>query len=179
MKSIHLSKIIGRNFKTLRLKAGLTSKGIAFALKISISYVLMIERGGANLSQEKLESICNFFDIPVSLFVSEKLPKLDLSRKKGLISSFYIQNKHNHDFFIERKKEYKVATFLKDVLLSDGIFNEERSVKEIITYSKGKFARVLKSQEVSRELRRLYEKGVLARRKKYESSTSYLYRKLE
>lgn len=170
-----MSKIVGDNVKDLKNQAGLTLDGLTFALSISISYVLMIERGAANISAKLAKTIADFFDIEVSKLYTKKRIVLKNPLKIPTIAKFYKENDMNAKFFVERRAEYSVAAFLRNVLLYDPIIKEGRTVAELIEYSADKYQRELKSQELSRELRRLYIKEVLNREDKFKNGSVFLY----
>src|SRR5690606_26249370 len=160
-KNDDLSIIVGRNIKGLRKQAGLTIEGLTFALSISISYTLMIERGAANISAKLAKKIADFFDIEVARLYMNKVIKLKFPLKIQAIATFYVENVQNPKFFIDRRSEYSVANFLRNVLLEDLFMTEGHTVGELVKYSEEKYKRNLDSQETSRELRRLFQKGVL------------------
>jgi transcriptional regulator with XRE-family HTH domain len=171
----NVSKTVGKNVKDLKEQAGLTIDGLTFALSISISYTLMIERGAANISTKLAKEIANFFAIEISKLYSEKPIKLKDPLKIPTIAKFYKENEKNAKFFTQRRAEYSVAAFLRNVLLYDPFMKDGRTVSDIIKYSDTQYQRNLESQEVSRELRRLYLKDVLERKDKFENGSVYLY----
>lgn len=172
----NLSLIFGKNVKHLRLQTGLTIEGLTFALSISISYTLMIERGTANVSSSLAKRIANFFDVEVAQLYTDKTINLKSPLKISSIEKFYQENEQNAKFFIQRRAEYSVASFLRNVLLADSVILEGHTVSELIEYSHKKYKRELNSQELSRELRRLYKKGVLDREDKFDNGSVYLYK---
>lgn len=176
LKNDNLSIIVGENVKDLRIQADLTIEGLTFALSISISYMLMIERGAANISTKLAKKIANLFDIDVAQLYSVKRIRLRTPFKIPSIEQFHKENKNNPKFFISRRPEYSVANFLRNVLLTDEIILENHNVGELKEFSKEKYQRDLNSQELSRELRRLYLKGVLERDDKFDNGSVYLYR---
>ncbi|SEO12193.1 hypothetical protein SAMN05216436_1357 [bacterium A37T11] len=92
------------------------------------------------------------------------------------VEKFYKENNKNAKFFVHRRNEYSVARFLRNVLLSDDAMSDGGTVSELIEYSKVKYQRELNSQELSRELRRLYEKEALDRKDKFGNGSVYLYK---
>ncbi len=169
--------IVGKNVKHLRVKAGLTIEGLTFALSISISYTLMIERGAANISPKLAKKIADFFGIEIARLYMNKAIALKAPLKIPTIQKFYEENQKNAKFFINRRSEYSVASFVRNVLLSDSFISDEgHTVGEIAEYSLKQYKRDLDSQELSRELRRLYLKGVLQRADKFGNGSVYLYR---
>jgi len=170
-----LSVIVGRNVRSLRTQAGLTIEGLTFALSISISYTLMIERGTANISSKLATKIANSFGIEVAQLYSAK--KIILKAPQGIVSiaKFYSENKQNAKFFINRRNEYSVASFVRNILLLDSFMQGEHTVGEIKAHSDKKYQRDLDSQELSREVRRLFLKGILKRRAKFDNGSVYLY----
>lgn len=174
-KNNSIEKTVGNNIKSLRIQAGLTIEGLTFALDISISYTLMIQRGATSISAKLAKRIANFFNIEVSQLYSDKKIILTSPLKIETIYNFYKENENNPKFFIKRRSEYSVAAFIKNHLLSDPFLKEGRDVSQIITYSNEKYGRALTSQELSRELRRLYNKGILRRIDKFGNGTAYKY----
>lgn len=168
--------VVGKNVKNLRKQAGLTIEGLAFALSISISYTLMIERGAANISSKLAIKIAGFFDIDVAQIYTDKPIKLKPQVTLNSLSDFYEENAQSPEFFIKRRSEYSVATFLRNILLEDPIMLKGHTVGELIEHSKYKYKRELDSQELSRELRRLYLKDVLDRDDKFGNGSVYLYK---
>lgn len=175
-KNENISIIVGNNVNHLRVQAGLTIDGLTFALSISISYTLMIERGDANISPKLAKRIADFFEIEVAHLYMKKKTQLKSPLKIPTISQFYKENEKNAKFFIHRRTEYSVASFARNVLLGDKIMLEGRSVSELISYSIKKYKRELNSQELSRELRRLYKKDILDRKDKFGNGSVYLYK---
>ncbi|WP_257670893.1 hypothetical protein [Parapedobacter tibetensis] len=53
---------------------------------------------------------------------------------------------------------------------------EGQTVGHLIEYCEEKYNRELNSQEASRELRRLYQKGILDREDKFGNGSVYLYK---
>jgi len=175
LKNDGIEKTVGNNIKSLRIQAGLTAEGLTFALDISISYTLMIQRGATSISSKLAKRIANFFNIEVSQLYSDKKIVLNQPLKVEPIYKFYKENENNPKFFIKRRSEYSVAAFIKNYLLSDPFLKEGRDVSEIIKYSYEKYGRELTSQELSRELRRLFNKGLLNRIDKFGNGTSFKY----
>ncbi|PWG81189.1 helix-turn-helix domain-containing protein [Pararcticibacter amylolyticus] len=174
-KNDNLSAIVGRNIKELRIQANLTIEGLTFALSISISYTLMIERGAANISTRLAKKIANFFDIEMAQLYSSKPIKIR-PLKILPVEQFHKDNKNNPKFFLSKRTEYSVASFLRNVLLSDEFVLEYHSVGDLRNFSKEKYQRDLNSQELSRELRRLYMKGILERDDRFNNGSVYLYK---
>ncbi|WP_257670482.1 helix-turn-helix domain-containing protein [Parapedobacter tibetensis] len=175
-KNDDLSSIVGHNVKSLRKQAGLTIEGLTFALSISISYMLMIERGAANISSKLAKKIADFFDVGVAQLYMAKPVKLKSPLKTPTIAAFYRENVQNPKFFISRIAEYSVANFLRNILLEDSIMVDGHTVGQLAEYGKEKYKRALNSQELSRELRRLYQKGILDREDKFGNGSVYLYK---
>jgi transcriptional regulator with XRE-family HTH domain len=174
-KNENLSIIVGRNITNLRTQVSLTIEGLTFALAISISYTLMIERGVTNISSKLAKKIASFFGIEVAQLYSDKTLILKSPRSIPTIAKFYSENEKNAKFFIHRRSEYSVASFVRNILLLDSFLLEEHAVGEIRGYSYGKYQRDLNSQELSREIRRLFLKGILQRRDKFGNGSVYLY----
>jgi len=171
----NLSIIVGRNVTHLRNQAGLTVEGITFAFSISISYALMIQRGAANISSKLAKNIATFFGIEVAQLYSAKSISLKSPQSIITISNFYEENQENAKFFIHRRSEYSVASFVRNILLIDSYTSEKHTIGEIRIYSKDNYRRDLDSQELSREVRRLYLKGILKREAKFKNGSVYLY----
>lgn len=173
-----INKIVGTNFKSIRIQAGLTKDAMAFGLEKSISYILMIERGAANISQKLAKEICDFFEIKISQLYNNKPIKIKPVAKNNRLKIFYEENSNNEKFFIDRRKEYSTAAFIREVLIPENVLDNFITVGEIITISKRDFNRILESQELSRELRRSFKKGILERNDKFKNGTVYEYRNL-
>jgi len=175
-KNDNIQKIVGRNFRSMRLQSGLTKEAMVIAINKSISYILMIERGAANISSNLAKVICDFFEIEVSQLYSDKEIKLKPINKTNTLALFYKENEHNAKFFINRRKEYSTAAFLREILIPENVLDNYIAVREIIAISKSDFNRDLSSQELSRELRRSYNKQILERRDKFGNASVYEYR---
>ncbi|MEO6520558.1 MAG: helix-turn-helix transcriptional regulator [Mucilaginibacter sp.] len=171
----NLSILVGRNVTSLRTQASLTIEGLTFALSISISYTLMIERGKANISSKLATKIANLFGIEVAQIYSAKKINLKAPQSISPIEKFYDENKQNAKFFIHRRNEYSVASFVRNILLLDPVMNSEHTVGEIKEYCAKKYKRELDSQELSREIRRLFLKNILQRRDKFGNGSVYFY----
>lgn len=174
-KNDRIEKTVGINVKSLRVQAGLTIEGLSFALDISISYTLMIQRGATGISSKLAKRIANFFNIEVSQLYSDKQIILNHPLKIEPICNFHKENENNPKFFIKRKSEYSVAAFIKNYLLTDPFLKEGREVSEIIKHSFTEYRRELTSQELSRELRRLYKQSKIERFDKFKNGTVYQY----
>lgn len=172
----NIQLVVGKNFRSMRIQANLTKEAMAIALDKSISYILMIERGAANISSTLAKRICNFFEIKISQLYSEKEIKLKPLTKISALSQFYKDNERNAKFFIHRKKEYSTAAFIKEVLIPENVLDEYIVVADIISVSLKEFNRDLSSQELSRELRRAFQKGILERFDKFGNQSVYEYR---
>lgn len=136
----------------------------------------MIERGATNISAKLAKTIANFFGIEVAQLYTDKAITLKSPLRTPSIAKFYEENEKNAKFFIHRRSEYSVASFVRNVLLSDQyISNEGHTVGEIAEYSLIKYKRNLDSQELSRELRRLYLKGLLQREDKFGNGSVFNY----
>lgn len=175
-KNNNIQNIVGSNFKSLRLQAGLTKDAMVIAINKSISYILMIERGDANISSKLAKDICDFFEIEVAHLYTGKEIKLKPVNKIDTLSLFYKENKNNAKFFINRRKDYSTAVYLREVLIPENILDEYITVGEIVSICKKDFDRNVTSQELSRELRRSYKKGILERRDKYGNGSVFEYR---
>ncbi len=105
-----------------------------------------------------------------------KTIRLKAPLKIPTIAKFYQENIQNPTFFIHRIAEYSVANFLRNVLLEDSVILKGQTVGQLIEYSNNKYKRDLNSQEMSRELRRLYKKGILDREDKFGNGSVYLYK---
>ncbi|WP_131539771.1 helix-turn-helix domain-containing protein [Pedobacter nototheniae] len=170
-----VSKIIGNNVNELRTKVGLTLEGLTFALQISISYLMMIEKGTANISAKMAKNIAEFFDIDCESLYSRKEIRLKKIMDIPSVRTFYKENDNNPNFFLLRRAEYSVAYFLRTVLIHDMFMLVKHDAAEIRHYCKKKYNKDFGSQELSRELRRLYIKKVLDRDKKFDNGSVYEY----
>ena len=135
----------------------------------------MIERGAANISSNLATRIADLFEIKVAQLYSSKKITLKSPRAIGPIAKFYDENKQNAKFFLHRRTEYSVASFVRNILLVDTYIREEHTIGDIKKYSVEKYKRELDSQELSREVRRLFLKGVLKRKNKFENNSVYFY----
>lgn len=170
-----LSKIVGNNVNKLRIKTSLTLEGLTFALQISISYLMMIEKGTANISAKMANRISDFFEITIEQLYSRKEIKLKSPLDVPTIKAFYEQNNNNPNFFIHRRSEYSVAYFLKSILINDNFMLIKHDSGEIRNYCLIKYKREFSSQELSRELRRLFLKKELKRCRKFDNDSVYQY----
>ena len=177
-KNENIPLIVGKQLKYLRSQVNLTIEGISFALSISISYVLMIERGEANISQKLAKKISDFFSIEIAQLYSIKQINLKQPLKINTIARFYRENIENAKFFANRRSEYSTANFIRTTLIKDSFMLEGRTIKEIRNYILQTEGRDIKSQELSRELRRLCEKKKLFRIPKFKNKSVYLYKRL-
>ncbi len=135
----------------------------------------MIEKGSANISPKLVTKVANFFGVEVSQLYSSKIIILRSPIKIETVSRFYYENQKNAKFFLSRRGEYSVAAFLRNILLSDPYMIEGREVSDLIEYCYKNYQRKLSSQEMSRELRRLYNKGVVGRKDKFGNGSVFLY----
>ncbi len=174
----NVRKILGVNFKSMRMETGLTKEGVANALNLSISYILMIERGEANISSKTAEKICTFFEIEMFQLYSEKIIRLKPISKLRNVEKFYIENINNKKFFIAKRVEYSVAEFIRKCIIPDKIIENYLSVKEIKNIVFNKYNRKVSSQELSRELRRAYIRGELLRKDKFGNGSVFEYKNL-
>jgi transcriptional regulator with XRE-family HTH domain len=175
MASNPLSEIVGKNIKGSRIKVGLTLEGLTFALQISISYLMMIEKGTANISAKMAKNIADFFDVEVEDLYSRRELKLKKQKEIPAVCAFYKENENNPNFFTHRRSEYSVAYFLRTVLLEDPFVLNRHDASEIREYCKLKYKRDFGSQELSRELRRLYLRNILHREPKFDNDSVYVY----
>lgn len=177
LKANPISQIVGSNVKNLRLQAGLTLEGFAAAISISISYVRMIENGKANITSKLAQRITDFFEIEVQRLYANKPYTLKKLENIPSVKKFYEENERNPQFFLTRKGENSVAHFLRTELIPGIYLNDEREVAEIQNYCLTKHQRKFESKELSRQLGRLADEGLLSRKDKFGNGTVYLYRK--
>lgn len=175
-KNNSVGNIVGKNVKSLRIQSGLTVDGLAVAIKVSVSYAKMIQKGTANISSAKAKEIANFFNIEVSQLYSDKKVSLFNHMKIQSIADFYKENERNPKYFIDRKSEYKVPAFINEYLLDDTFLNTGREISEIKNYCYEVYKREFTSAELSREFRRLHEKGdKVGREDKFGNGSVYKY----
>lgn len=65
---------LGNKVKKLRLKNKVTQQELANALKVSRVQISNIENGRRGMNLKQLNTLCNFFRIDLSYFVSEDIP---------------------------------------------------------------------------------------------------------
>lgn len=177
LKGNPVSLTVSSNVKNLRVQAGLTLEGFAAAISISISYVRMIENGKANITSKLAQRITDFFEIEVQKLYTNKHYSLKKPENIPSIKRFYDENVRNPQFFLNRKGENSVAHFLRTELISGGYLDDEREVGEIREHCLTKYQRKFDSKEMSRQLGRLVDEGLLSRTDKFGNGTVYLYRK--
>lgn len=175
-KNNSVEEIVGKNVKSLRIQSRLTVDGLAIAIETSVSYVKMIEKGKANISSIQAKKIANFFNIEVSQLYSDKKVKLFNHLKIQPITDFYKEHERNPKYFIDRKSEYKLPAFIKEYLLKDPFLKTGREISEIKNYCFEVYKREFTSAELSREFRRLHEKGdKVGREDKFGNGSVYKY----
>jgi plasmid maintenance system antidote protein VapI len=177
LQGITTQQIIGRQVTSLLDQTGIRVEGLAFAIKMSINHLRTVKAGKASISTRTAGKIADFFEIKVNMLISEKSIKLRKPDKIETIKQFYEENKNNPKFFIDRQRENSVAHFLRTGLIPGGYLNDEREVSEMRVYCLTKYQRKFESKELSRQLGRLVDEGLLSRRDKFGNGTVYLYRK--
>lgn len=163
--------ILGSNVKNLRTDAGLTTEGLTAALEISRTSLLTLEKGEANISPRIARKIAKFFGIKIDrLYIDGRIP---VSKNLPTIKAFYKKNKDNPRFFIQRRSEYKVAAFLKTILINDPFIHTRHTIREIREYCNEKYEKKYDVFELSRELRRMYLKDIIHRERKNDAMYFY------
>ncbi|WP_345949035.1 helix-turn-helix transcriptional regulator [Mucilaginibacter sp. PAMB04274] len=170
------AKIVADNIKYIREYAGLTFVGFAEAVKISISYLRLIEKGTANITYKVAKKISDFCEIEPDSIFSAKALKLKKLSQIATINIFYTENINNPQYFISRKGENSIAHFLKNVLLPSGYLIDYREVNAIQAFCKSEYNKDFTSKELSRELNRLADDKKLLRFDKYGNKSIYLYK---
>ena len=178
IKNIEITALkLGKRIKSLRVIAGLSVEGLAFAADISINHIRKIEAGNSNLTSKTAEKISNFFEMTVEELYSFNAPISDDLKEIPTIKKFYLENTSNPKFFIERKRENSITNFLKTKLLPTVFFEEFKGVKQVTNYSKEEFGRHFDSKEVSRCLNRMVKSGLLIKEDKTGTGSVFIYKK--
>lgn len=176
LERIKIANVVASNVKKWRIQSGLTVEGFASAISISVSYVRRIQNGKANITTGLGERITNFLQLDSDDLYKIKSPDLKQFDSIAPLKEFYISNERNPQFFINRQKENNLAHFLRTELLNDNFMNDEHDVGQIQIRCLEEHSRKFDSKELSRELGRLVDKGLLVKRDKFGNGTVFLYK---
>lgn len=173
------AELLGKNVQSVRTQFDLTVQGLAAGIDISVNHLRLIESGKSNITVRTAGRIADFFDLDISHLFAPKLPKLKKAENIPALKKFYVENANNSQFFISRKGENSVAHFLRNELLPRQYFRKEREVGEVVKECLVRYHKRFNSKEISRELSRLAEKGILSRKDKTGTGHKFVYREPE
>jgi len=102
-------KDLGKKIELLRKRRNLKQDDLANILCISRSQISNLEKGRRGLNLEQLNTICNYFKIDMSYFLSEN--SIDecnnlLDKVKFLFESNELSNNQKEDLFVSIMKIY-------------------------------------------------------------------------
>ncbi len=118
-----MDKKIGLNIRVFRKKLGLQANKLAEQLKISPSYLNLIESGKRNIDAELLLKICQELRIELSDLKSEK--DIDLKNSKIAISKFSARKNFNK---LDLKIGPKIKAFRRQLGLQANKFAEQINI---------------------------------------------------
>ncbi len=118
-----MDKKIGLNIRVFRKKLGLQANKLAEQLKISPSYLNLIESGKRNIDAELLLKICQELRIELSDLKSEK--DIDLKNSKIAISKFSASKNFNK---LDLKIGPKIKAFRRQLGLQANKFAEQINI---------------------------------------------------
>ena len=118
-----MDKKIGLNIRVFRKKLGLQANKLAEQLKISPSYLNLIESGKRNIDAELLLKICQELRIELSDLKSEK--DIDLKNSKIAISKFSSRKNFNK---LDLKIGPKIKAFRRQLGLQANKFAEQINI---------------------------------------------------
>ncbi|KIO77514.1 hypothetical protein TH53_08710 [Pedobacter lusitanus] len=169
------AELVGRQITSLLSQTGISIAGLASATDLSVNHLRTIKNGKASISSKTAGKIADFFELELSVIFSPKLIKLKKWEHIETIRKFYSDNVNNTQFFIARQAEKSVAYFLKTELIPSSFFEEKREVNDVQDYIKKEYKRGFTSKELSRQLNRLADSGVLSKEDKTGNKSIYLY----
>jgi transcriptional regulator with XRE-family HTH domain len=170
------AEIVGCQIKSLLSQSGLSIVGLAHAIEMSVNHLRTAKNGKASISGKTAGKIADFFGIEIGVLFSARDFRLKKLENIENLQRFYIDNENNPQFFVRRKGENSVAHFLKEILLPSGFFSERREVNEIQSFIKKHYKRDFTSKELSRQLTRLFDAGMLIREDKTGNRSIFLYK---
>lgn len=178
-KDLIRAQTVGRQLTALLVQSEISIVGLAHAIEMSVNHLRTIKNGKASISIKTAGKIADFFDLEIGALFSSKPLTLKKLQDIANVKDFYASNVNNSQFFLHRREENSVAVFLKKILLSSEFLNEEREVNEIQSFIKNGFHKDFTSKELSRQLNRLVNAGMLTKRDKTGRKSIYLYSRIK
>lgn len=170
------SAIVGKNLNSLLQQTEITITGLANAINMSVNHLRTVMSGKATISLRTAGKITDFFEIEVSQLFSIKPIKLKNAKSISTIKKFYEENEGNQEFFISSKKKNSLMYFLRNVLLPSEFLLVEHDVNGIKIHCSDVYQRLFSSKELSAQLLRLYNEGLLLRHDKFGNGSVFMYR---
>ncbi|MET4140949.1 helix-turn-helix transcriptional regulator [Pedobacter sp. UYP1] len=170
------AELIGNQLTSLLDQTGINVTGLAIATDISVNHLRTIKNGKASISSKTAGKIADFFGVEIDVIFSAKLFKLKKWETIETIKNFYKENVNNPQFFVSRQGEESIAYFIKKELIPKMFFAEQREVNYVRKYIKKEYKRDFSSKEISRQLNRLTDSGVLSKEDKTGNKSIYLYK---
>lgn len=102
-------KDLGSKIELLRKRRNLRQDDLANVLNISRSQISNLEKGRRGLNLEQLNTLCNYFKIDMSYFLSENVTdecENLLDKVKFLFESNELSNSQKEDLFVAIMKIY-------------------------------------------------------------------------
>ncbi|MBW3466865.1 hypothetical protein [Arthrospiribacter ruber] len=127
----HRADIISKNLELIMEETDLTIDGIVEFTDVSKPTIDRALLKLSNISPNKLKEIAVSFGL-ISSQLSNKYPvkTSHLSKLKKLID-FKTDSSSNPKYFISKSKKHNAHNFVKDQLLNDAYFKEERRLSDI------------------------------------------------
>lgn len=170
------AELVGNQLTSLLDQTGINVTGLAIATDISVNHLRTIKNGKASISSKTAGKIADFFGVEIDVIFSAKLFKLKKWETIETIKNFYEENVNNPQFFVARQGEESIAYFIKKELIPTMFFAEQREVNYVRKYIKKEYKRDFSSKEISRQLNRLTDSGVLSKEDKTGNKSIYLYK---
>ncbi|NRF41127.1 helix-turn-helix domain-containing protein [Pedobacter foliorum] len=170
------AEIVGKQITSLLAQSGISIVGLAQAIEMSVNHLRTIKNGKASISSKTAGKIADFFEVELGDLFSSKILKLKKWKDIKTIRAFYNANEHNPQFFLHRRGENSVAFFLNKSILPSGFLFNEKEVNEIKSFIKNEFNKDFTSKELSRQLNRLVDSGILTRQDKTGRKSIFLYK---
>ncbi|MEA5405578.1 hypothetical protein VB776_21740 [Arcicella sp. DC2W] len=161
-ENIEYSEKIANKLRRLMEIIDLEVPGFAEFLDKSPSHLYGILNGSRFLSESFAREIGDKlgFDGMKIFNLNSNIPNY-VNKSEALIR-FKNDNKKNVEYFLSAKSKRSIDSFINEVLLNSGLFNDGyKYLKEITNYCKEELNREFQQDELSKGLRYAVSKGVL------------------
>lgn len=115
---------IGNRLKELRIKNGMTLQNLADKIESSTGFLSDIENNKKSLSFEKLEQICNVYNMTMSDFFSST----EHEKKELYLALESAINKLKNSGLDQNKLDFSVLVFKR--LLDEGLINSDGTIQD-------------------------------------------------